>query len=201
MNRAEILSHALFDSGGEIDGIRFGPLSQPCLVILKRRKNGLFTESTRDQDEHEAIGEIFFVVSRTKEQRAAMFRDSAEEWDLKAGEFMAGLDDNTLPKFRDEYLGPALSALALAVVESEMPGKPLPTRPTSPSSSKALAGSASTISPRASAEKTSGTFQPALSCNSSTRKQPAKAQGSGGSTGPKRHKKSSTNLKNSRTAK
>ena len=130
MTRAEILSHALFDTGGEIDGIKFGPLSQPCLVILKRRKNSLLTTSTRDQDDHEAVGEIFFVLSRTKDQRAAMFRDSNEEWDMKTGEFMAGLDDDTLPKFRDDYLVPAMQAVAFAMVESESPGKPQPTRQT-----------------------------------------------------------------------
>lgn len=168
MTRAEILSHAIFDNGGEVDGIAFGPLSQPCLVILKRRRNGLFTESTRGQDEHEAIGEIFFVLSRTKEQRAAMFRDAADEWDLKVGEFIAGLDDNTLPKFRDEYLGPALTALSLAVVESETPGKPQPTRPTSRSSSKVGKGSGQKRSRNPLGEVTSGASQPAQSPNFST---------------------------------
>lgn len=201
MTRAEILSHAIFDNGGEIDGVKFGTLSQPCLVILKRRRNGLFTESTRDQDEHEAIGEILFVMSRDADQRRAMFRDSAEEWDMKVGEFIAGLDDNTLPKFRDEYLGPALTALSLAVVESEQPGKPQPTRPTSPISSKARAGSESTTSRKVSADRTSGTFQPAPLCSSSTPKPAAKAQGSGGSTGRQPLKKSSTNSKHSRTGK
>lgn len=201
MTRADILSHALFDSGGEIDGIKFGPLSQPCLVILKRRKNCLLADSDRDQDEHEAIGEIFFVLSRSKEQRAAMFRDSAEEWDMKAGEFMAGLGDDTLPKFRDEYLGPALMALSMAIVESELPGKPPPTRATSPTSSKARAGSGSMILPPASEARTCGTFPQAPSCNSSTPKRAAEARGSGGSTGPRRRKKSSTALKNSPAAK
>jgi hypothetical protein len=199
MTRAEILSHALFDTGGEIDGIKFGPLSQPVLVILKRRRNCLFTESNRDQDEHEAIGEIFFVCSRTKDERAAMFRDNAEEWDLKVGEFMAGLDDNTLPKFRDEYLGPALMALSMAVVESETPGKSQPTRQTSHSSSKGRAGSEYTTTSPALAGETYGTSQQAPSCSYSTRKQSAKAQGSGGSTGRRPAKKSSQSLKKSQT--
>lgn len=201
MTRAEILSHALFDTGGEIDGIKFGPLSQPVLVILKRRRNCLFTESSRDQDEHEAIGEIFFVCSRTKDERAAMFRDNAEEWDLKVGEFMAGLDDNTLPKFRDEYLGPALMALSMAVVESEVPGKPQPTRPTSHSSSKGQAGSESMTTSPALAGVTYGTSQQAPSCSFSTLRQQEKAQGSGGSTGRRRAKKSSPSLKKSPAAK
>lgn len=168
MTRAEILSHALFDTGGEIDGVKFGPLSQPALVILKRRKNGLLVDSNRDQDDHEAVGEIFFVLSRTKEQRAAMFRDSAEEWDLKVGEFLAGLDDDTLPKFRDEYLGPAMQALALSIVESEQPGKSQPTRPTSRSSSKGGKGQARKRSRNPLVEATSGASQPQRSCNFST---------------------------------
>lgn len=202
MNRSEILSHALFDTGGEIDGIRFGPLSQPVLVILKRRKNGLLTESTRDQDDHEAIGEILFVLSRTKEQRAAMFRDSAEEWDLKVGEFMAGLDDNTLPKFRDEYLGPAMQALALSIVESELPGKPLPIRQTSHSSLREPSGSDSGPSPDALAGKTQcGTPPQAPCCNCSTPTRSGKAAASAGSTGRNRTRKDSGSLKKSPTGK
>lgn len=202
MTRAEILSHALFDTGGEIDGLKFGPLSQPCLVILKRRKNGMLCHSDRDQDDHEAVGEILFVLSRAKDQRAAMFRDSTEEWDLKVGEFLAGLDDDTLPKFRDDYLVPAMTALALAVVESELPGKPEPTRPTSRSSRPASAASGSTRSPQASAPKIrSGTCPPAPSSNSSTPKQSAKAQVSGGSTGRKQAQKGSRSLRKSPTGK
>lgn len=196
MTRAEILSHALFDTGGEIDGIKFGPLSQPCLVILKRRKNSLLTTSTRDQDDHEAVGEIFFVLSRTKDQRAAMFRDSNEEWDMKTGEFMAGLDDDTLPKFRDDYLVPAMQAVAFAMVESESPGKPQPTRQTSPISSRAQGQRDSSISPQSSGRKTlSGDSPHPPSCNSSTPKRAATAQDSGGSTGRKPAKKASKNLK------
>ena len=202
MTRAEILSHAIFDTGGEIDGLAFGALSQPCLVILKRRRNSLLCHSERDQDDHEAVGEILFVLSRTKEQRAAMFRDSADEWDLKVGEFLAGLEDDTLPKFRDEYLVPAMTALALAVVESESPGKPEPTRPTSRSSRQASAGSGSTGSRQALASKIrSGTYPPALSSNSSTPKPSATAQASGGSTGRKQAPKGSRSLKKSPTGK
>ena len=196
MNRAEILSHALFDTGGEIDGIKFGPLSQPCLVILKRRKNSLLTTSTRDQDDHEAVGEIFFVLSRTKDQRAAMFRDSNEEWDMKTGEFMAGLDDDTLPKFRDDYLVPAMQAVAFAMVESESPGQPQPTRQTSLTSSKEQGQRDSSTSPQSSERKTrSGDSQRPQSCNSSTPKRAATAQDSAGSTGRKPAKKASKNLK------
>jgi hypothetical protein len=202
MTRAEILSHALFDTGGEIDGLKFGPLSQPCLVILKRRKNSLLAQSDRDQDDHEAVGEILFVLSRSREQRGAMFRDSAEEWDLKVGEFMAGLGDDTLPRFRDEYLGPAMHALAMAMVESEQPGKSQPSRPTSRSSSKAQAASGSTDSRKTSERKTrSGTSQPAQRSNSSTPKQSEAALASGGSTGPKRTRKGSPSLKGSRKRK
>lgn len=202
MNRAEILSHALFDTGGEIDGIKFGPLSQPCLVILKRRKNSLLTTSTRDQDDHEAVGEIFFVLSRTKDQRAAMFRDSNEEWDMKTGEFMAGLDDDTLPKFRDDYLVPAMQAVAFAMVESESPGKPQPTRQTSLTSSKEQGQRDSSTSPQSSERKTrSGDSQRPQSCNSSTPKRAATAQDSAGSTGRKPAKKASTSLKESQRKK
>lgn len=196
MNRAEILSHALFDTGGEIDGIKFGPLSQPCLVILKRRKNSLLTTSTRDQDDHEAVGEIFFVLSRTKDQRAAMFRDSAEEWDMKTGEFMVGLDDDTLPKFRDDYLVPAMQAVAFAMVESESPGKPQPTRQTSPISSKAQGQQDFSTLPQSSGRKTrSGDSPRPPSSNSSTPRRVGTAQDSGGSTGRKPAKKA---LKNSK---
>ena len=199
MTRAEILSHALFDTGGEIDGLTFGPLSQPCLVILKRRKNSLLAQSDRDQDDHEAVGEILFVLSRTREQRGAMFRDDAAEWDLKVGEFMAALGDDMLPKFRDEYLGPAMHALAMAMVESELPGKSQPSRPTSHSLPKAQAASDSTDSRKASERKTlSGTCQPAPRSNCSTPKQSATALASGGSTGPKRTPKGSLSLKGSR---
>lgn len=202
MNRAEILSHALFDTGGEIDGIKFGPLSQPCLVILKRRKNSLLTTSTRDQDDHEAVGEIFFVLSRTKDQRAAMFRDSAEEWDMKTGEFMAGLEDDTLPKFRDDYLVPAMQAVAFAMVESESPGKPQPTRQTSPTSSKAQGQRDSSTSPQSSGRKTlSGDSPHPLSSNSSTPRRVGTEQDSGGSTGRKPAKKASKNSKGSQRKK
>lgn len=202
MTRAEILSHALFDTGGEIDGLKFGPLSQPCLVILKRRRNGLLSESARDQDDHEAVGEILFVLSRTREQRGAMFRDPADEWDLKVGEFMAALGDDTLPKFRDEYLAPAMQSLALAMVESEQPGKPEPNLPTSHSSRKVHAASDLTNSPKASGPSArSGMSQPAPRSNSSTPKRSAKALASGGSTGPKRTPKGSPSLKDSRRKK
>lgn len=198
MTRAEILSHALFDTGGEIDGVRFGPLSQPALVILKRRKNGLLVDSNRDQDDHEAVGEIFFVLSRTKEQRAAMFRDSAEEWDLKVGEFLAGLDDDTLPKFRDEYLGPAMQALALSIVESEQPGKSQPTRPTSHTSSREPSVSDCFNSQNQPAAKIHfGTPQEAPCCNCSTPTQSGTAQASGGSTGRNRTRKGSKSLRKS----
>lgn len=202
MTRAEILSHALFDTGGEIDGLKFGPLSQPCLVILKRRRNGLIAQSDRDQDDHEAIGEILFVLSRTKEQRAAMFRDDAAEWDLKVGEFMAGLDDNTLPKFRDEYLGPAMQALVLAAVESEQPGKSQPSPPTLHSSRKAHGGSGSTTSRKTSESiALCGGSPRAASSNSSTPKLSAVAQASGGSTGRKRTRKGSLSSSGSRKGK
>lgn len=202
MTRAEILSHALFDTGGEIDGLKFGPLSQPCLVILKRRKNGLLAKSDRDQDDHEAIGEILFVLSRTKEQRAAMFRDDAAEWDLKVGEFMAGLDDNTLPKFRDEYLGPTMTALALSIVESELPGKSEPTRRTSPSSSREPSGSDSSSTPAHLGLKIqSGTLEQAPCCNSSTPTQSAKVPASAGRTGLKQTPKKSRSLSASRKGK
>lgn len=202
MNRAEILSHALFDTGGEIDSIKFGPLSQPCLVILKRRKNSLLTTSTRDQDDHEAVGEIFFVLSRTKDQRAAMFRDSAEEWDMKTGEFMAGLDDDTLPKFRDDYLVPAMQAVAFAMVESESPGKPQPTRQTSPISSKAQ-GQRDSSTLRQSLERKirSGDSPHPPSSNSSTPRRAATEQDSAGSTGRKPAKKASKNSKGSQRKK
>lgn len=202
MTRAEILSHALFDTGGEIDGLKFGPLSQPCLVILKRRRNGLLAESDRDQDDHEAIGEILFVLSRTKEQRAAMFRDDADEWDTKVGEFMAGLDDSTLPKFRDEHLGPAMTALTLAIVESEQPGKSRQSPPTSHSSRKAHGGSGSTTSLVASASNARYGGSPrAASSSSFTPKQSAAALACAGSTGPKRTKKGSKSLSGSRKGK
>jgi len=202
MTRAEILSHALFDTGGEIDGIKFGPLSQPCLVILKRRKNSLLTTSTRDQDDHEAVGEIFFVLSRTKEQRAAMFRDSNEEWDMKTGEFMAGLDDDTLPKFRDDYLVPAMQAVAFAMVESESPGKPQPTRQTSHSLRKEQSEQDLRNGQGHLVEKIHfGTSPHPPSCNSSTPKRAATAQDSGGSTGRKPAKKASTSLKGSQRKK
>lgn len=202
MTRAEILSHALFDTGGEIDGLKFGPLSQPCLVILKRRKNCLLVDSPRDQDDHEAIGEILFVLSRTKEQRAAMFRDDAAEWDLKAGEFMAGLDDDTLPKFRDEYLGPAMQALAMAMVESEQPGKSQPSRQTSRSSHKARGGSDSTDSRQVSAQTVrSGGSPRVASSNSSTPKRSGAVALSDGSTGRKQTRKGSQILKDSRKGK
>lgn len=198
MTRAEILSHALFDTGGEIDGVRFGPLSQPALVILKRRKNGLLVDSNRDQDDHEAVGEIFFVLSRTKEQRAAMFRDSAEEWDLKVGEFLAGLDDDTLPKFRDEYLGPAMQALALSIVESEQPGKSQPTRPTSHTSSREPSGLDSTsLSEQPAAATRCGTPPQAPCCNCSTPMESGTAQASAGFTGRNRNRKGSKSLRKS----
>lgn len=202
MTRAEILSFAIFDTGAEIDGLKFGPLSQPALVILKRRKNSFFADSTRDQDEHEAVGEILFVISRSKEERQAMFRDSAEEWDLKVGEFIAGLEDNTLPKFRDEYLGPALQALALAMVESEAPGKPAQNPATSHFSPKDRDVSDSTGSPPALASKNrSGGSQRVPSSNSSTPKQSATDRASAGSTGRKRTPKKSKNSKISRIKK
>lgn len=202
MTRAEILAHALFDTGGEIDGLTFGPLSQPCLVILKRRRNGLLAESNRDQDDHEAIGEILFVLSRSKEERQAMFRDSAEEWDLKVGEFMAGLGDDTLPKFRDEYLGPAMSALALSIVESELPGKPVPIRQTSHFSSQGPNGSDSLSTPAHLARQTlSGTLEQAPCCNCSTRTQSAKVPDSAGRTGRKQTPKKSRSLNGSRSGK
>lgn len=202
MTRAEILAHALFDTGGEIDGLKFGPLSQPCLVILKRRRNGLLAESNRDQDDHEAIGEILFVLSRSKEERQAMFRDSAEEWDLKVGEFMAGLGDDTLPKFRDEYLGPAMTALALSIVESELPGKPAPIRQTSHFSSQGPNGSDSLSTPAHLARQTlSGTLEQAPCCNCSTRTQSAKVPDSAGRTGRKQTPKKSRSLSGSRSGK
>jgi hypothetical protein len=202
MTRAEILSHALFDTGGEIDGLTFGPLSQPCLVILKRRKNCLLAQSDRDQDDHEAVGEILFVLSRTREQRGAMFRDDADEWDMKVGEFMVALGDDTLPKFRDEYLGPAMHALAMAMVESEVPGKSQPSPATSHSSRKEPSASGSTDSRKASGRKTrSGTCPPAPRSNSSTPKQSATALTSGGSTGPKPTPKGSPSSNGSRRKK
>lgn len=202
MTRAEILSHALFDTGGEIDGLKFGPLSQPCLVILKRRRNGLLAESDRNQDDHEAIGEILFVLSRSKEERQSMFRDSADEWDLKVGEFMAGLGDDTLPKFRDEYLGPAMTALALSIVESELPGKSVPTRQTSPSLSRELKGSDSLNTPAHLARQTlSGTLEQAPCCNCSTRTQSAKVPASDGRTGRKQTPKKSRSSNASRSGK
>jgi hypothetical protein len=202
MTRAEILSHALFDTGGEIDGLKFGPLSQPCLVILKRRRNGLLAESNRDQDDHEAIGEILFVLSRSKEQRQAMFRDSAEEWDLKVGEFMAGLGDDTLPKFRDEYLGPAMTALALSIVESESPGKPVPTHQTSRSSSQELRGSDLFNSQGQQVGKIHyGTSPQAPCCNCSMPTPSATAPASAGRTGRKQTPKKSRSLSASRSGK
>jgi len=198
MTRAEILSHALFDTGGEIDGLKFGPLSQPCLVILKRRRNCLLAQSDRDQDDHEAVGEILFVLSRTREQRGAMFRDDAAEWDLKVGEFMAALGDDTLPKFRDEYLGPAMHALAMAMVESEQPGKSQPSRPTSHSSSKGGKGPARKRSRNPLGDVTSGASLPAHCSNFSTLRQQEEGPEFGGSTGPKRTQKGSLSLKGSR---
>jgi hypothetical protein len=201
MTRAEILSHALFDTGGEIDGLKFGPLSQPCLVILKRRKNSLLAQSDRDQDDHEAVGEILFVLSRTREQRGAMFRDDATEWDLKVGEFMAALGDDTLPKFRDEYLGPAMHALAMAMVESEQPGKSQPSRATSRSSSKDGKGQARKLSRNPLGEVTSGASQPARSSSFSTLRRQEEGRVSDGSTGPKQIPKGSPSSKGSRRKK
>lgn len=202
MTRAEILSHALFDTGGEIDGVKFGPISQPCLVLLKRRGNTFFTDAPRDQDEHEAIGEILFAISRTKEQRTALIRDSAEEWDMKVAEFIVGLEDSTLPRFRDEYLAPALNALAMAMVESERPGKPVPSPATSPSSSAARSGSGSTNSRQPSARKTRiGASPPAPSCSSSTSKPSATGPASAGSTGRKQTRKKSPSSSGSRRKK
>jgi hypothetical protein len=202
MNRAEILSHALFDSGGEIDGIKFGPLSQACIMILGSRKNCFFVESNRQQSQSDAVFEIFFVLTRTKEQRTALIRDSSEEWNTKVMEFSVGLEDYAITRFADEYFTPAWNALILSRVESEQPGKLQRSRPTSSSSRKEQGVSGFMISPKPSELKTRSGISPrAASCNSSTPKPSAKAQGSGGPTGPSHRKKSSTNLKNSRTAK
>jgi len=131
-----------------------------------------------------------------------MFRDSAEEWDMKTGEFMAGLEDDTLPKFRDDYLVPAMQAVAFAMVESELPGKPQPTRQTSPISSKAQGQRDSSTSPQSSERKIrSGDYPHPPSCNSSTPKRAATAQDSGGSTGRKPAKKALKNLKGSQRKK
>jgi len=202
MTRAEILSHALFDSGGEIDGIKFGPLSQACIMILGSRKNHFFAESNRNQSQSDAVFEIFFVLTRTKEQRTALIRDSSEEWDTKVMEFAASLEDSTITRFVDEYFTPAWNALILSRVESEQPGKSQPSRPTSCSSLKEQSESGFTTSPKASESKTrSGNSPRAASCNSFTPKQSAKERDSGGSTGHPRRKKSSAALKNSRTEK
>jgi len=202
MTRAEILSHALFDTGGEIDGLKFGPLSQACIMILGSRKNHFFAESNRQQSQSDAVFEIFFVLTRTKEQRTAIIRDSLEEWNTKVMEFAAGLEDSTIMRFADEYFTPAWHALILSRVESEQPGKSQPSRPTSYSSPKEQSASGFTTSPKASASKTrSGNSPRAASCNSSTPKRSAKAQGSGGSTGPKRTPKGSPSLRGSRKKK
>lgn len=174
MNRLELLNFALFDTGGEIDGISFGPLSPPALVILKHRRNVLLVEtSERNQDEHEAVGEIFFVLSRSPAQRQAMFRDNAETWNFKVLEFLAGLEDSTLIKFRDEILGPYLKALALSLVEREGPGKPGagPNPQNLHSSPPTSAGSALTTLPQVLASRVRfGDFPHAQSSNFSTPK-------------------------------
>lgn len=202
MTRAEILSHALFDTGGEIDGIKFGPLSQACIMILGARKNHFFIQSNRQQSQSDAVFEIFFVLTRTKEERTALIRDPAEEWNTKVMEFSAGLDDSTIMRFADDYFTPAWTALILSRVESEQPGKPQPSLPTSSFSPKEQNELGFTISPKALESKTRcGISQHVVLCNSSTLKQSAKEQDSGGSTGRKPAKKASKNLKGSQRKK
>lgn len=202
MTRAEILSHALFDTGGEIDGLTFGPLSQACIMILGARKNAFFSESNRQQSQSDAVFEIFFVLTRSKEQRTALIRDSMEEWETKVMEFAVGLEDSTIMRFADEYFTPAWNALILSRVESESPGKSQPSRQTSFSSHKEQNESGFSTSPKASESKTRFGISPRpASSNSSTPKQSAKAQDSGGATGPKRTPKESLSLKDSRRKK
>lgn len=202
MTRAEILAHALFDTGGEIDGLKFGPLSVQARVNLTRRKSTYFVDSPREQSQAEAVAEVLFVLTRTNEERVALARDSQAEWDTKVEQFLYALEENTLSKFFSEYFEPAMVALALSAIESERPGKSQQSRPTSPSTSKGQNGLDSTSTPAQLADKIHSGISPSRqSFNSSTPKQFATAQASAGSTGPKQTRKGSPSSTGSRRKK
>lgn len=193
--RKDILDRALFDTGGKAAGIEFGPLSAPALMILKRRRNALVVpDSKREQDEAEALAEILFVLACSESDRRAMFRDSDEEWSEKVLEFMSGLPDAALKEFAEDYLAPAMNAVAMAQTESEGPGKSgvARNRATSRSSTKVRQSSGSMISPARSKSKApqSGASASPRSSNSSSRTRSGKGAGTGGSTGLHRPKKS-----------
>lgn len=188
--RKDILSNALFDTGGEVEGITFGALSAPRFQILRRRGNSWICQAG-DQEDAFALAEILFVLSRSEEQRAAMFRHTAEQWKDAVSEFFESLPDKALDRFALDYLMPAMNALALAQTESEGPGKSgaAPSRATSRSSTKARDKSGSTTSRKHSGSKSqSGKSASAPSSSSSLRTRSGKGGVTAGSTGRQRRK-------------
>ena len=143
--RNEQLAEAFLDTGGEVDGLAFTFISPQRFNLLERRKNSLIISSNRDQTEIEALAEILFVLTRSKEDLVKLYLSPLSEWDEQVGLFLMGLpSDKTLASFRDDYLVPAMRGISSAAVESEAEGKPIqPSRTASRSSRKAQAGSVS----------------------------------------------------------
>ena len=145
MTRNELLATALFDTGGTVHGLAFRPLSAPARMLLTAKGNPMFG-GNRDESSDFDAGEILMVLSLSPEDRAKAFIASPSEWSERVKSFIVALPDKAIESFFTEYLLPAVERHQMVMTESEGPGKPQPTRATSPITSKARKGSASTRS-------------------------------------------------------
>lgn len=136
MTRNQLLNEALFDRGGTVDGIKFGPLSAPARTLLTAKGNPMFGGDRGESGDFDT-GEILLVLSLGSDGRAKAFIDSAADWSARVNTFIVGLPDKAIESFLGEYLIPAIERHRLAMTESGGPGKPEPTRAISPITSKA----------------------------------------------------------------
>ena len=136
MTRNQLLSEALFDRGGTVDGIAFGPLSAPARMLLSAKGNPLFG-GDRDESSDFDAGEILMVLSLGSDGRAKAFLDPPADWSARVRTFIIGLPDKAIETFFADYLMPAIERHRMAMTESEGPGKSERTQATSPITSKA----------------------------------------------------------------
>jgi hypothetical protein len=125
MTRNELLQQALFDTGGEVQGIAFRPLSAPARLLLTTRGNPMFGSSIRDLGDDFNLGEILHVLTLFPDERKAAVQMPQDQWEQSVRLFICGLPDKAIEKFRDEYLLPAFERFQAAAFESEEPGKPV----------------------------------------------------------------------------
>jgi len=108
--------------GVEVGGMMLqSPLNAKRMRVLIRRKNPLFSDEETD-DPLVGAESVFYCLTRTSDELAAMFSETQMQWDERVGVFAESLEDGALEDFA-ALLGVEEDAIGDATVQPIDAGK------------------------------------------------------------------------------